>query len=111
MRIVCSDEAQKRLTVVPGTVSGSPASSADAPGEVHALLLLREAAADHHVVDLARRQRRHLLERGLDGERGEVVGAGVDERALGGAADRRARGGDDHGFWHAPILTDGSNAG
>ena len=28
MRIVWSDEAQKRLTVVPGTVSGSPASSA-----------------------------------------------------------------------------------
>jgi hypothetical protein len=28
MRIVCSDEAQKRLTVVPGTVSGSSASRA-----------------------------------------------------------------------------------
>src|SRR5215213_2051558 len=28
MRIVWSDDAQKRLTVVPGTVSGSPASSA-----------------------------------------------------------------------------------
>ena len=28
MRIVCSDEAQKRFTVVPGTVAGRPASSA-----------------------------------------------------------------------------------
>ena len=28
MRIVCRLEAQKRFTVVPGTVSGSPASSA-----------------------------------------------------------------------------------
>jgi len=28
MRIVCRLDAQKRLTVVPGTVSGSPARSA-----------------------------------------------------------------------------------
>src|SRR5438270_2454798 len=28
MRMVCSDEAQKRLTLVPGTVSGRPASAA-----------------------------------------------------------------------------------
>ena len=82
----------------------------DAPPEVHPLLLLREAAADHHVDDLLSRQLGHLLERGTDRERTQVVRAGVDQRSLGGAADRRARSGDDDGLGHAPILTEESNA-
>ena len=41
-----------------------------------------KAAADHHVDDLVARQLGHLLQRRVDRERGEVVGAGVDERPL-----------------------------
>ena len=63
--------------------------------EVHALAVLREPAADHHVDDLLARQLRDLLQRRVDRERGEVVGARVDERPLARPADRRARGGDD----------------
>ena len=65
--------------MVPGTVCGQPCEQRDAPAEVHPLALLREAAADDHVDDLLRRQSRHLREGRVDGERGEVVGAGVDE--------------------------------
>src|SRR5262249_14582589 len=71
-----------------------------APGEIHPLLLLREAAADHHVHDLGRVELRHLLDRGADRERHEVVGAHVDERALVGSSDRRPRRVDDDGFGH-----------
>ena len=52
MRIVCRLDAQKRLTVVPGTVVRQPGEQRGAAAEVHPLLLLREAAADHHVDDL-----------------------------------------------------------
>ena len=77
---------------------GQPGEQRDAAGEVHALALLREAAADHHVDDLAAVELGHLLQRRVDREGGEVVGPGVDERALARAPDRRARGGDDHCF-------------
>ncbi len=79
---------------------GQPGQERDAPAEVHSLPLLREAAADDHVDDLLRRQLGNLVERRPEGEGGEVIGAGVDERALGRTADRRACSGDDHGFWH-----------
>ena len=107
MRIVCSDEAQKRLTVVPGTVSGQVGEQRHPAREVHALPLLGEAAADHHVDDLLARELRHLLQRGVDGEGREVVGPGVDQGALARAADRRARGGDDHCFRQRRSLPSG----
>ena len=82
---------------------GQPGQERHAAAEVHALLRLGEAAADDHVDDLLARQLRHLVERGPDRERGEIVRTDVDERALGRAADRRARSGDDDGFAHARI--------
>ena len=77
-----------------------PGKQGDAPTEVHALFLLREAAADHHVDDLGRIELGDLLQRGVDGERGEIVGTSVDERALARATDRRSGGRDDHRFRH-----------
>ena len=100
MRIVCRLEAQKRLTVVPGTRVRQPGEERRAAGEVHPLALLREPAADHHVDDVGRVEARHLVDGGADDERDEVVGAGVDERALARAPDRRARRGCDDGFGH-----------
>ena len=75
-----------------------------AAGEVHPLLLLREAAADDHVDDVLRLELRHLRHRLADREGEQVVGALVDQRALAGAPDRGADGADDHGFGHVSLL-------
>ncbi len=42
----CIDEPQKRLMVDPATVRGSPASTPTSRAGVHALLALREGAAE-----------------------------------------------------------------
>jgi len=57
-------------------------------------------AAHDQVVDLARVQRGHLVQRGAHHLGGEVVGSDVDQRPLHGPADRRAGGGNDDGFGH-----------
>ena len=77
-----------------------------AAGQVHSLLVLREPAADHHVDDVLSRQVRDASQRGVDRERDEVVRPRVDERALPGAADRRARCRNDDGFRHALLHRD-----
>jgi hypothetical protein len=74
---------------------GQPGEQCGAPAEVHPLLLLRKAAADHHVDDLGAVELGDLVQRGVDRERDEVVGPGVDQRALAGPPDGGADGGDD----------------
>ena len=86
-----------------GNRLGQPGEQRRAAREVHPLPLLRKAAADHHVDDLAAVELGHLLQRGVDRERDEVVGTRVDERALARAADRRARRGDDDGLRHRAL--------
>ena len=74
MRVVCSDEAQYRLTVVPGSVV-EPSGDRDRRGHVEALLARRLGAAEHQVVDVGGVERGHLVERGPHDRRGEVVGS------------------------------------
>src|SRR5690606_24917648 len=70
------------------------------PRHVVALLAAGQPTAEQEVVDLARVQLRNLGHRGADHLGGEVVGPHVLERTLEGAADRRARGGDDDCLGH-----------
>ena len=63
-----------------------------------------QAAAEVVVVDRRRVELGDLGQRGLDDRRGQVVGTEVLERALVGAADGGAGGGDDDGFRHGPSL-------
>ena len=63
-----------------------------------------QAAAEVVVVDRRRVQLGDLGQRGLDDRRGQVVGTELGERALVGAADGGAGGGDDDGFRHVPTL-------
>ena len=83
---------------------GEAGQERGAAGEVHALLLLREPAADHHVDDLVRIEPFHLPDRLLDREREQVVRADVQQRPLGGTPDRGADGADDDGFGHSSSL-------
>ena len=50
----CKPDEQKRLTVMPGTVSGKPGEQHADARDVHALLGLRHRAADDHVADARR---------------------------------------------------------
>ena len=76
----------------------------DDPRHVVAGLAARQPAAEVVVVDRLRVQLGDLGQRGLDDRRGQVVGTELGERALVGAADGGAGGGDDDGFRHAPSL-------
>ncbi len=49
----CRPELQKRLMVMPVTVSGKPARSSDLPGHIVAGLAFRHGAAEDHVFDSA----------------------------------------------------------
>ena len=73
----------------------------DDAGHVRALLVARLRAPEQEVVELGGVHPRHLRERRGDDGRGQVVGADVDERALPGAADGGAGGGNDDGVGHA----------
>ena len=70
-------------------------------GDVEPGLACRLAAPHDQILDVAGRHLRHLGHQRLHDLRRHVVGTEVDERALGGTADRAAGGGDDHGFGHA----------
>ena len=72
----------------------------DDAAHVEALLAAGQAAAEHQVVDVARVERGHLVQRGAHDRGGQVVGAQVLERPLERAADGGAGGGDDDGFGH-----------
>ena len=87
----------------------------DHAAEVVAGLAAGLAAAHDEVLDQVAVERGHLVEHGVDDGGAQVVGAEVDERALGGTADRAAGGGDDDGFGHGIPLdrtrVDGGLAG
>ena len=66
----------------PGHGLGQAREQRNPAREIHALAVLREPAADHHVDDLLARKLGHPLQRRVHREGSEVVGARVDERAL-----------------------------
>src|SRR5207244_10620901 len=68
--------------------------------EVPALLALREPHTRDDVLDGRGVDAGVALEQPVDHERGHVVGADADQRALEGAPDRGANGVDDDCFWH-----------
>ena len=75
----------------------------DDPGHVVAALAAGQAAAEVEVVDRVRVEARHLVQRGLDDQRRQVVGAEVLERPLVGAADGGAGGGNDDCLGHGGL--------
>jgi len=68
--------------------------------DVEAGLTAGLPAAHHQVIDLARVERRNLVQRRTHHLCGEVVGSDIDQRTLAGAADRRTCGRNDDGFSH-----------
>jgi hypothetical protein len=68
--------------------------------DVEAGLTAGLPAAHDQVVDLARVERRHPVQRRAHHLDSAVVGPHIDERTLTGAADRRPRGRNDDGFSH-----------
>ncbi len=75
------------------------AKSGDARN-VHALFAFGHGAAENYVIDFFGVQARDAGERLLDGQCGEIVGAGGPQGAFIGAADRSTDSGDDDGFGH-----------
>ena len=88
------------MTVVPGTVTGSPARMSGDAGHVLPLLPGRLGAAEDDVADLGRVDLRHLAEHVADAVRGQIVGAAQVERAAERLRQRSARAGNDDGFSH-----------
>jgi hypothetical protein len=81
MRIVCSDDAQKRLTVTAGR-GGRIQPQRRVAAHVVALLVVWEAAAHHHVVRLPEVDLRVALDERAQRDRCEIVGTEVAERSL-----------------------------
>src|SRR5579862_627911 len=75
------------------------------------MLVVRLSAAEKQVLDRGRIELRDLREGGADGCDSEVLRAHVCERALVGATDRRAGGGNDDGFSHGTPRSDGVSEG
>ena len=71
---------------------------------VDTLLTAGQPAAQEQVVDLRGVELGHLVERGADHLRRQVVGTHVLQRPLEGPADRRAGGGDDDCLRHVALL-------
>jgi hypothetical protein len=90
IRMVCSDDEQYRLTVV--------------PGHVEALLAAGQPAAQDQVADVSGIELRHLGQGRRHHLRSQVVRADAGERALERSANRRPRGSDDHCFGHGTGL-------
>ena len=74
-------------------------------GDVPVVLARLIGAAEDDVVDPAG-GRRGPLDQGADGDRGEVVGPDVGQRAA-GAPDRRAHGIEDERFGHSQVPVKG----
>ncbi len=101
MRVVCSEEAQKRLTVRAGHVVVDARQQRRVAADVVARLALGEAAAHHHVDDRAASlELRVALDQRLQRHRRQVVGADRFQRPLDRPPDGRADGIDDHCFGH-----------
>src|SRR6202011_1277940 len=75
-------------------------------GHIESGFALGLGAAKDHVVDLRLVQRRNALHGPVDGDGGQIVGAGSGEGAFGGAADGGADGADENGFGHWELLRD-----
>jgi hypothetical protein len=97
IRIVISDEAQKRLTVQPGTWWSSPARVAP---DVVALLADPGSGAHQHVDGLGEVDARVALDELSDRGRSELVRSDGLQRSLDRTTDRSADGVDDHGVRH-----------
>jgi hypothetical protein len=69
-------------------------------GHVHPLLSFGHGAAENHVFDLLWIELRHSVECAFNCHRGQFIRACRPQRALEGAANRRANRRDDHGFPH-----------
>src|SRR5680860_1201512 len=76
---------------------------ADGPPDVEGLQALRHAAAAEEVFDRGRIDLGVALEQPVDDEGAHLVGAQLGQRALEGAADRRADGVDDDCLGHAGV--------
>src|SRR5262249_41012750 len=74
-----------------------PEQDRDHARHVEAGLAAGQTTAEVQVGDVARVELRHLVERGADDRRRQVVGAASGEGSLEGAADAGAGGGDDNG--------------
>ena len=61
--IACRPDEQKRLTVRPAVVTGKPGAERGDARHVVPLRPVRLAAAEDHVLDLGRVERRHLRQR------------------------------------------------
>ena len=100
IRIVCSEDAQKRLTVTRRDVMVDAREQLRVAADVVTLLPVGEPAAHHDVVRLAEVDPRVALDEGAQRDRGEVVGPDVPQRPLHGAPDGRPDGVDDDRFGH-----------
>ena len=69
----CKPEEQKRFTVTPGTPTGKPGQQQPDARHVHALLRLRHRAADDHIGDARRIERRRLRQHALQHMRQQIV--------------------------------------
>ena len=96
----CRPDEQKRLMVMPGTVSGRPASST--PMRATFMPCSASGMAQPMMASLMRLTSMpgHCVQRCAQHVREQVVGAGVAEHAARRLADRGAGGGDDVGVLH-----------
>jgi hypothetical protein len=90
IRVLCSEDEQYLVIVVPGTESG----------HVVALLAAGQPAAEDQVVNRGRVELRDLGQRGRDHLHGQIIGADAGQRSLERAPDRGTCGGDNDGLWH-----------
>ncbi len=77
--IVWSEEAQKRLTVVAGTLAGMPPSSEAGSCQVVTLLVMGEATTHHHIDHRGPIHLRDLFHEGVDGRSREIISPDLDE--------------------------------
>jgi hypothetical protein len=108
IRAACSEEAQNRLTVVPGNRVQTELNG-DSPCDVATLLALRFRTSEVEIVYLYGVELGHLFQGGTDGGGGEVVGAQLLQRAFERASDRGTGSGDDNGLRHrgGPFAAEG----
>ena len=93
-----------------GNFDGQLGAQGGKAGDVPALFALGLGAAEDDVVDLGFLEAGDAVERSVDGEGREVVGAGGGEGAFGGAANGSANGADNDGFLHGFSLDDARHA-
>jgi hypothetical protein len=91
----CKPDEQKRLTVVPATVTGSPARIA----------AMRIGTTENHIFDFSRVKLRRFGQDLLNAMRGQIIWPRHVERAAKRLGQRSPRAGDDDGFSHGKFST------